>query len=148
MSDFEELPESWQAEIKNLRSEAASYRTKYAKVNEKQSEYETALKEANERFDSLQSTASAAQDAREKALAERESVALENLKYKAAIAAGVPQHAARLQGSSLEELQADAEAFSKTVSKHPLPKDHAAGAPVGSPKDDPITSAFRNAGLL
>lgn len=147
--EFEELPDSWQSEIKNLRSEAANYRTKYQEVNKKLPSYESALSEANNKFDALQKQANSAQDEREKALADRELASLENLRYQAAIDAGIPKHAHRLTGSTLDELKADAEEFSKTLgSSKGLPKDFAAAKPVGAPKDDPITSAFRNAGLL
>lgn len=145
MDKFEDLPESWQKEIKSLRSEAADYRVKYQEAKGRQETYDQALAEANTRFDDLTAKAGKATDDYEAALTAQESLTLENLRYKAAIGAGIPQYADRLRGSSLEELTADAQEFSQSVGKVRLPKDVAASAPSNPPPVDALERALTQA---
>lgn len=132
--EFDELPESWQKEIKNLRTEAANYRTKYSEINQKVPTYESALSDASKKFDELAAQAAAAQDEREKALAEREQALLEVIRRDAAIEAGIPKYASRLQGSTPEELAEDAKRFAEEIGARPsFPKDFAATQTAGDP---------------
>lgn len=150
-----DLPEETQSYIRNLRAEAAQYRTQrndaqteLANVTTKYTEAGGLLKTANEKLDEY----SAYKDTAEKLsadLAQRD----ENLGRVNtwAEALGIDlDDAKRLQGTTPEEWKADAEKLApKFTSKSPrVPKNPGAGdPPSGESTEDPISKAFREIGL-
>lgn len=133
--------------IKDLRNEAAQYRTERNEVRAKYDEAGDLLKNANTRladFDKVKSDY-------EKTLTDNAS--LEGKFNRLSIAAkyGIPDEADRLKGTTPEELEADAESFAaKLGTKTPgIRRDAAAGGKAPEAVEvDPITEAFRAKGLL
>lgn len=155
---IDDLPEPAQQYIKGLRNEAAQYRverntarTEKAEVETKYAEAGALLAQANTKLDQF-ATLESTNEATVTTMAELQ----EKFDRQSAIL-GYPnltaEDAGRLQGKNAEEWAADAKALSERMggAKPPgLNKDDAAGAqpPDPSETDDPITTAFRNAGLL
>lgn len=106
---IEALDPSWQAEIKRLRSEAASHRSRVR-------ELEPLAQEA-EKLREAQMTEQQKVEARAAQLEARATSAERVVaQYAAATKAGLPLDlAARLQGSTPEELEADAEKLKQLV---------------------------------
>lgn len=160
MSDFSisDLPQETQDYIRGLRSEAAKYRTeRNEKANEaaelatKYAEAGSLLQKANQDLSEL----SAVKDANEKNSADLAKTAAQLERDRIAWAAGLtPEDAPRLQGSTPEELKADAEKMAvrlNTGGRRTPPKDPAAGGgtpPEGAGKNSGIRKAFEDAGLL
>lgn len=152
---IESFPEEAQAYIRELRSEAAQYRTERndlraeaTELREKYTEAGSLLKTANEQLAEL----SAAKDASEKNSADL-AAAQEKLGRLTAAAKFKlpPEDAARLQGTSEEEWVKDAEALAARLKTNGVPRNDALGE--GTPENenqqsDPVSEAFRAAGLL
>lgn len=153
------LSEETQSYIRSLRAEAARYRTernenqtKLAEVTAKYAEAGSLLQTANTKLDELSAIkdtneTNSAELARVKALHERETIAWD---------AGLTREdAARLVGSTPEELKADAAKLAARVvpsnGRRPVPPDPAAdrnGVTPGPDEENPIKKAFRDAGMI
>lgn len=160
MSDFSiaDLPQETQDYIRSLRSEAAKYRTerndeaaKAAELATKYAEAGSLLQKANQDLSEL----SAVKDANEKNSADLAKTTSELERARIAWEAGLtPEDIPRLQGSTPEELKADAEKMAARLGaggRRTPPKDPAAGGTPsgdGAGKNDGIRKAFEDAGLL
>lgn len=142
-----ELPQNVQDYIGELRKEAARYRTERNEFRDKYSSAGETLAEANQRIDSYKEFETKYND-----LAPKHTSLTENYdRLRAAAKFGISEEANRLQGSNYEEWETDAESLSKKFGTGAPPgvvKDPAAKEPPQDPKDDPITEAFRKAGVL
>lgn len=130
--------------IKDLRTEAAQYRTERNEFRAKYEEAGSVLKDANTKLGELSSL----QETHEKTLTENAALADKYTRLSVASSFGISDHADRLKGATVEELTADAKALAETFGKPGLRKDPAAGQPTGEPAKDPFKDAFRRAGLL
>ena len=153
--DISELPENVQQYIKGLRNEAANYRverntarTEKAEVETKYAEAGALLSQANTKLDQFatlestnEATVTTMAELQEKFDRQTAILGFSNL---------TAEDATRLKGTNAEEWAADAKALSERIGTKPsgLTKDDAAGKPPPEPADDPITAAFRNAGVL
>lgn len=108
---LESLPESWQKTFKSLRAENAKYRTKVNEVESKYIEAGELLKAANNKLDSY----SKLEDDHARTLAELSEAQTVHGRLKAAVDAGIPSWADRLQGSSPEEWEADAKKLAEQI---------------------------------
>jgi hypothetical protein len=141
--EISELPEPAQEYIRSLRSEAAEHRVQKNEWRQKYTDAGETLAEANKRI----AEAEKFKEDHEKFLAEHEILKDWTQRLEIASDFGLPSSdAKRLQGSTPEELKADAEAFAQRVNKPGGPKkDLAAGDPPTEPKSDPIRAAFDKA---
>jgi hypothetical protein len=130
--------------IKDLRNEAAQYRTERNEVRAKYEEAGSLLATANTKLGELGSL----QETHEKTLTENASLADKYNRLSVAAQFGIPDHADRLKGGTVEELTEDAKALASTFGKKGLAKDSAAGSPPGDAAKDPYKDAFRRAGLI
>jgi hypothetical protein len=100
---------------------------------------------ANQRlseYDSVKSTL-------ETTLTENSTLTQQYDKLRAAAKFGIPDEVDRLKGSKYEDWEADAKDLAEKLGKKTpvVPKDDAAGDTPGDAKDDPISAAFKAAGL-
>jgi chromosome segregation ATPase len=145
--DINELPDAARDYIKSLRAESARYRIERNDFRDKYTEAGTLIEQANQKVDQATewetkySTLETKNGDLEKQLG----------KLTAAAKFGIPDEVDRLKGSTPEEWEADAQSLAeKFGSNKPtgIPKDPAAKDKPEDPKDDPITAAFRAAGVL
>lgn len=130
--------------IRDLRNEAAQYRTERNEVRAKYEEAGSLLATANTKLGELGSL----QETHEKTLTENAALNDKFNRLSVAASFGISDHADRLKGGTVEELTADAKALAETIGKPGLRKDPTAGQPTGEPAKDPFKDAFRRAGLL
>jgi hypothetical protein len=133
--------------IKDLRNEAAQYRTERNEVRAKYEEAGSLLKDANTKLTELGSL----QETHEKTLTENASLADKFNRLSVAAKFGIADHADRLKGATVEELETDAKTLADTFGKQGPPRlgrDPAAGQDPNGPKVDPVIEAFKRAGVL
>lgn len=130
--------------IKDLRGEAARYRTERNEVQAKYDDAGGLLKQANTKLDAL----SAIEDQLESTVKERTELSTNYDKLRAAAKFGIPEEVDRLKGSSYDEWEKDAEGLAEKIGprKTSTPKDPAAGDQPKPTKRDPILEAFRAGG--
>lgn len=139
------LPEETVKYIKQLRQEAAGYRTERNSLQSKYDDAGTLLKKANDRLDEF----SAMETQLETVVKEKTEYSTKYDKLRAAAQHGIPDEVDRLQGSTYDEWVKDAEALAGKIKPgKTLPKDPAAGTKTPAVKNDPITEAFRVDGWL
>lgn len=150
MSDdlsLDSLPENTQEYIRELRKEAARYRTERNELNTKYTEAGNLLAEANKRLDEFSAMETRLEEETNKNL----GLSTKYDKLRAAAKFGIPEEVDRLQGSTYEEWETDAESLSAKLKtgKTVLPKDPAAGDKPSDPSaTDPLVKAFRDAGYV
>jgi hypothetical protein len=145
--DINELPDSARDYIKSLRAESARYRIERNDFRDKYTEAGTLIEKANEKVDKATEWETKYSDLETK----NGDLQKQLGKLTAAAKFGIPDEVGRLQGTTPEEWEADAKSLSeKFGSGKPsgIPKDPAAKDKPEEPKDDPITAAFRAAGVL
>jgi chromosome segregation ATPase len=144
---LDELPEGAQAYIRELRAESARYRTERNEFRDKYTDAGALLQTANEQIDAAKEW----ETKYESLLTDNSKLSSKHDRLLAAAKFGIPEEADRLKGEKYEDWEADAKALAEKFGsgKPPgLPKDPAAEEPPKEPKDDPITKAFRDAGVL
>lgn len=144
--DINELPDAARDYIKSLRAESARYRIERNEFRDKYTEAGTLIEQANQKVDKASEWETKVSDL------ETKNGDLEKKlgKLTAAAKFGIPDEVDRLKGSTPEEWEEDAKSLSEKFGSKPpgIPKDPAAGEKPKDPKDDPITRAFRDAGVL
>lgn len=149
---IESLPDDIQTYISELRDEAAKHRTaknsEAARAEELETKYNEAgklLQDANSKLESADEVT----DAHEKLLAEHEDTKFQLLRTQVAARYGIADHVHRIQGSSEEELDADAANLAQLVhakSAPSIPVDTAAAEPPTPLTDtDELSKSFRSA---
>lgn len=148
------LPEDVQKYIRELRSEAASYRTerndyrnKFTEVSTKYAESGTLLEQANAKLDKFATVESVAEDNAKRAAELEQKYAKATIAWDAGLS---KDDVDRIKGDKPEEWQSDAAELAKRIGKTPrtLPKDDAARAATPSAgKENPILKAFEDAGF-
>jgi flagellar capping protein FliD len=149
--NFDELPDEFRGKVKSyvsdLRGEAARYRTERNQFRDKFTEAETLMSEANTKLKDLDTL----KETNTKLTDDFGKLTESHDRLRAAAKFGISEEAPRLQGKTYDEWETDAESLAKKFgAKAPgLPKDPAAGdPPKDSVKEDGITKAFRDAGIL
>lgn len=144
--NLDELPDGAQKYIRDLRAESARYRTERNDFRDKYAGAGDALREANQRIEAAKEW----ETKYESLLTDNSKLSSQYDRLRAAAKFGISEEADRLKGEKYEDWEDDARALAeKFGSKKPeLPKDPAAQEPPKEPKDDPITKAFRDAGIL
>lgn len=105
-SGFDSLPAETQAEIRKLREEAAGNRKRAQEAEAKVTEFQDRDKSEQQK----------AKEKAEKAESEAQKASLRALRYEVAAAKDLPlKWAARLSGSSKEELEKDADVLAKEL---------------------------------
>jgi predicted nucleic acid-binding Zn-ribbon protein len=144
---IEHLDAETQKYIRDLRAENARFRTEKNDLSTKYTEAGNLIAEANTKLDGFAKL----QGEHEKFLADNAKLQDSYNRVSAAAKHKLDpdEWGDRLKGSTLEELIADAAKIAPTVSGKPsIPVDPAAGgAPPAAPTVDPITAAFKRAGL-
>jgi chromosome segregation ATPase len=144
---IDHLDAETQGYIRALRSENAKFRNEKNDFQTKYTESASLMAEANKKlseFETLQST-------HEKALTEieKEKDRANRLTAVAKFKLDPEEDLDRLKGSTVEELLADAEKLAARLGgvKPSIPLDPAAKEKPKAPEVDPITQAFKDAGL-
>ena len=145
---IDQWPEDAQAYVKQLRTEAASYRTQRNEFEQKYAEAGTALAQANKRFEEMSALPDQVESLGKTNARLQESLDRAHAAWSQGLA---PEDAPRLQGANKDEWAADAESLAKRLAgtKPPgVPQNPAAGEPPrANASVDPVTEAFRKAGL-
>lgn len=143
---LDEVPDEIRDYIQSLRQESAKYRVERNELRTKYEEVAPVLQEANDKITNLTKV----QSDYEKTLTENSDLQKTIGRMNAAGKVGIFTEYERLKGDTPEDWEKDAaELAERFGTKTPrLPKDEAAGKPPRESKDDPITQAFRKAGVM